>query len=72
MNISEISDKMTAPNFDFMGNELLRFVRANYRAYCPKCHSVLSYSERSDDDYLGACVECDEDFYAIECNLEES
>jgi hypothetical protein len=70
--IHAISNELTAQKIDFSGSELLRFVRANYRAYCPKCGSTLIYSERSAEDYLGACIECDEDFYSIECYLEES
>ncbi len=51
----------------------LESLREHYRAYCPKCNSVLSMAEyhRSNDDYLGVCLECDEDFYAVECKFEK-
>jgi len=69
--ITAIADKLTRQNIDFTELDLLCHVRTNYKAYCPKCSSNLIYSERSAEDYLGACIECDEDFYSIECYLEE-
>ena len=69
--IHAISNELTAQNIDFTSLELLCHVRTHYKAYCPKCGSSLIYSERSAEDYLGACIECDEDFYSIECYLEE-
>ena len=57
-------------NPDYSSVDLLSHVRARYRAYCPKCGTVLSFAHASNDDYLGACLECDEDFYSVECYLE--
>lgn len=71
MHLNHAIDKFTKISPDHSHDELLHYVRDNYRAYCPKCGSVISFADRSADDYLGACLECDEDFYAVECYLEE-
>lgn len=73
MRVDHAIAKLSAIDPDFLEHEVLAFIRDNYKAYCPKCGSILSYADYhlSNDDYLGACLECDEDFYAIECELEE-
>ena len=57
---------------DYTGLELYAHIREKYRAFCPKCKSSISYDDehRSNMDYLGACLDCDEDFYAIECTFK--
>lgn len=58
---------------DYTGLELYAYIRENYRAYCPKCKVSISFDEehRSNMDYLGACLDCDEDFYAVECSYKQ-
>ena len=68
--IYAIENELKSQNIDFSSLELLEHIRQKYKAYCPKCGAVLSFSDISNPDYLGACLECDEDFYAIECYLE--
>lgn len=70
--IHAIADSLDAKNIDYSQSELLAHVRLNYKAYCPKCGSILDYANISDDEYLGACLDCDEDFYSIECYLERT
>ena len=38
-------------------------------AKCPKCGQPLYYSDLMDYEYV--CVQCDENFYSIECEEEE-
>jgi hypothetical protein len=70
---NEIYNKFKQVEDDFMDSELNDYIRENYKGYCPKCKSVLSFAEYhlSAPDYLGACLECDEDFYAVECEYKE-
>lgn len=68
--IFAIETELKSQNIDFSSVELLAHVRQKYRAYCSHCGAVLSFSDMSSDDYLGACIECDLDFYANECYLE--
>lgn len=69
--IYAIENELKSQNIDFSSLELLEHVRQKYKAYCPKCGAILNFSEISALDYLGACLDCDEDFYAIECYLEK-
>jgi hypothetical protein len=66
-----VEQELKDSNIDYHSNDLLNHIRQHYRAYCPKCGSTLDYANVSNDDYLGACLECDEDFYSIECYLEK-
>jgi hypothetical protein len=67
----DVEQKLIKAGVDFAYTDLLRYIQNNYSAYCPKCNSGLDYANVSADDYLGACLECDEDFYPVECRLEE-
>ena len=69
----EISNKFKKIESDFMDSELNDYIRENYKGFCPKCKSVLSFAEYhlSAPDYIGACLDCDEDFYSVECVYEE-
>lgn len=37
---------------------------------CPHCHKPLIPTDVSDD-YTWQCIDCDEDFYDIECHYEQ-
>ena len=71
MQFDQIYRKYERKNFDFTNQDLYSEIRAKYRAFCPKCKSALSFAEYhlSSMDYLGACLDCDEDFYACECHF---
>jgi RNase P subunit RPR2 len=74
IKLYQVANKWQKVEPDFTGLELDVYIRENYKAYCPKCNSILSFDEndRSNMDYIGACLDCDEDFYAVECDYEES
>jgi len=40
----------------------------NKEYLCPKCNSKISIHVKADNiEYFGECLECDEDFYKVEC-----
>ncbi len=35
--------------------------------FCPKCHNKLTFDkDKVSEEYFGACLRCDEDFYKFE------
>ena len=62
MTIDDILDELDEPIHRYLAN--------NFKCYCPQGHS-LDHANASDDSYLGYCHDCDEDFYAMECNFKK-